>query len=105
MVRMLRGGSWLIGSLVVLGWMVRAQETLTVPAEIVQFPDLIFHNAKIVTMDDISPTGPPGNTFQAMAIRGDRIQFLGNNAEVLRLAGPQTRKLDRSAGQRILQKA
>ncbi|MCH8269479.1 MAG: amidohydrolase family protein, partial [Acidobacteria bacterium] len=68
--------------------------TLTVPAEMVQFPDLIVHNAKIVTMDDLSPTGPPGSIFQAMAIRGDQIQFLGSNAQVLRYAGPRTRKID-----------
>ncbi len=81
-------------AVVVLATAVRAQETLTVPAEMVQFPDLIVHNAKIVTMDDTSPTGPPGSIFQAMAIRGDQIQFLGANAQVLRYAGPQTRKID-----------
>ncbi len=81
-------------AVVVLTTAVRTQETLTVPAEMVQFPDLIVHNAKIVTMDDISPTGPPGSIFQAMAIREDRIQFLGSNAQVLRYAGPRTRKID-----------
>jgi predicted amidohydrolase YtcJ len=74
--------------------MARAQQTLTVPAELVQFPDLIIHNAKIVTMDDTTPMGPPGNIFQAMAIRGDLIQFLGTNAQVLRYVGPRTRKID-----------
>ena len=82
-------------AVVVLTTAVRAQETLTVPAEMVQFPDLIVHNAKIVTMDDTSPTGPPGSIFQAMAIREDRIQFLGSNAQVLRYAGPRTRFLQR----------
>src|SRR3990172_11894359 len=91
---------WLRNLLLVcmaLGWgagAVLAQDTLTVPAELVQFPDLIIHNAKIVTMDDISPNGPPGNVFQAMAMRGDRIQRLGTDAQVLRLAGPQTRQID-----------
>jgi len=72
----------------------RAQETLEVPAELVQFPDLIIHNAKIVTMDDTTPTGPPGAIVQAMAIGGDVIQSLGTNAQVLGLAGPQTHKID-----------
>jgi len=95
MFRIWRRNLLLVG--VVLGWgagAVLSQETLTVPAELVQFPDLIIHNAKIVTMDDISPNGPPGNIFQAMAMRGDRIQRLGTDAQVLRLAGPQTRKID-----------
>jgi predicted amidohydrolase YtcJ len=82
-------------SLVALGaGVIRAQERVSVSTKLVQYPDLIVHNAKIVTMDDLSPTGPPGNIFQAMAIREDRVQFLGTNAEVLDLAGPQTRKID-----------
>ena len=81
-------------AVVVLTSTVRAQETLNVPAEMVQFPDLIIHNAKIVTMDDTSVTGPPGSVFQAMAIRGDQIQFLGSNNLVLRFAGPQILRID-----------
>ena len=73
---------------------LRAQDTLTVPAELVQFPELVIHNAKIVTMDDKDPNGTVGKTFQAMAVRGDTIQLLGSDAQVLRLAGPQTRKID-----------
>lgn len=73
---------------------VQAQTIVTVPAEVVSYPELIIHNAKIVTMDDPDPNGTVGNTFQAMAVRGDTIQFLGTDTEILRLAGPQTRKLD-----------
>ncbi len=79
---------------VVLTTAVRAQEMLTVPAELVQFPELIVHNAKIVTMDDTDPNGTVGTIVQAMAVRGDTIQLLGTDAQVLRLAGPQTRKID-----------
>ena len=73
---------------------LRAQNMITVPAELVQFPETVVYNAKIVTMDDTNPNGTIGRTFQAMAVRGDTIQLLGDNAQVLRLAGPQTRKLD-----------
>ncbi len=81
-------------AVVILTSAVRAQETLTVPAELVQFPDLIIHSAKIVTMDDTDPNGTVGTIAQAMAVRGDTIQLLGTDAQVLRLAGPQTRKMD-----------
>ena len=81
-------------AVVVLTTAVRAQEMLTVPAELVQFPELIVHNAKIVTMDDTDPNGTVGTIVQAMAVRGDTIQLLGTDAQVLRLAGPQTRKID-----------
>ena len=90
-VRIFQQFAQVVFAVVVLTTAVRAQNTLTVPAELVQFPDLIIHNAKIVTMDDISPTGPPGTIVQAMAIRGDLIQFMGTDSQALRLAGPQTR--------------
>ena len=81
-------------AVVVLTTAVRAQQMVQVPVELAAYPDLIVHNAKIVTMDDTSVTGPPGTIVQAMAIRGDVIQFMGSNAQVLRYAGPQTRKMD-----------
>jgi len=83
-------------SLILLGTgLAWTQQTLTVPAELVQFPELIIHNAKIVTMNDPGITNQnPGTIVQAMAVKGSRILRLGTNAEVLRLAGPQTRKLD-----------
>src|SRR5262245_44284990 len=69
-------------------------QSVTVPQEMVQYPDLILHNGKIVTMDDVTPTGPPGTIVEAMAIHGDTIQFLGTSQQVLRYAGPQTKKID-----------
>jgi hypothetical protein len=32
-------------------------QTVSAPARIVNYPDLIIHNAKIVTMDDQDPVG------------------------------------------------
>src|SRR6185295_18082317 len=72
----------------------RAQQTVTAPAELVRYPDLVIYNAKIVTMDDTNPNGTVGKTFQAMAVRGDTIEFMGTDSQIVRLAGPQTRKLD-----------
>ena len=51
-------------------------------------PDLILSNGKIITVD---------NRFaiaQAVAIRGERIVAVGTNADIARLAGPNTRKMD-----------
>ncbi len=95
MPRALRNSILTICGLLMLGVVaVPAQDTLTVPANLVQYPDLIVYNGKIVTMDNLDPLGPAGTVVEAMAIRGDRIQFLGSDAEMLRLAGPQTRKID-----------
>ena len=69
-------------------------QTVTVPLTIVSYPDLIVHNAKIVSMDDPSFQPTTGRTYQAMAVRDNKIQALGTNAEILALAGPQTVKRD-----------
>ncbi len=78
----------------VWGIPVGAQVTVNVPPELVQYPDLIIFNGKIMTMNDASLTNALGRTVQALAVRADRIQFTGTNDEVLRFAGPQTRKID-----------
>lgn len=51
-------------------------------------PQLIIHNAKIVTVDkDFS-------IHQAMAVTDGRISAIGTDAQVLQLAGNQTQKID-----------
>ena len=78
-----------------LGVNARSQQTLNnIPAELVAYPDLIIHNARIVSMDDASLSNATGSAYEAMAVKEDRIQFLGSNADVLRYAGPSTRKID-----------
>ena len=53
-----------------------------------QAPDLIFHNAKVVTVD------PQFRIAQAVAVRGDRLVAVGSNADVLKQKGPNTRVID-----------
>ena len=82
-------------TVVVLTTAVRGQQALNnVPPELVAHPDWIVYNGKIVSMDDSTLSNSLGNTYQAMAIRGDQVQFLGANDQILSYAGPQTRKLD-----------
>src|SRR3954452_3871420 len=49
---------------------------------------LILRNGRIVTVDDRVPQA------EAVAIRGDRIAAVGTTADLMRLAGPQTRVID-----------
>ena len=93
MARALRNSILTVCSLLLLAAATQAQN-VNVPAKLVQYPDSIIHNGKIVTMDNTDPQGPVGTIVQAMAIRGDTIQFLGTNDEILALAGPQTKKID-----------
>src|SRR5262245_19165535 len=51
-------------------------------------PDLILSNGKIITVDDRFTIA------QAGAIKGDRIVSVGANADITRLAGPDTKRVD-----------
>lgn len=57
-------------------------------------PDLIIRNARVLTLDDAS------RVAGAVAIRGDRIAAVGDDASVAGLAGTGTRTID--AGGRVL---
>lgn len=53
-----------------------------------QQPDLILHHGKILTVDS------QFRVAQAVAVTGDRIAAVGTDADILKLAGPRTRKVD-----------
>lgn len=52
------------------------------------FADAVYHNGKILTVDEHFSIG------QALAVREGKIMAVGKNAEILNLAGPNTRRLD-----------
>lgn len=58
-------------------------------------PDLILHHGKIVTVDDRFTVA------EALAVKNDRILAVGANAEILKLAGADTRQIDLK-GQTVL---
>jgi predicted amidohydrolase YtcJ len=60
-----------------------------------QPPDLVVHHGKIVSVD------AQFRVVQAMAVRGERIVAVGSDAEVLKVAGPNTRRVD-LAGKMVL---
>ena len=71
---------------------VAAQGNL--PDILVNYPDLIVHNAKIITVDDHEYNSNPGTIAQAMAVRDGKVLSIGNNREVLALRGPDTEVMD-----------
>ena len=78
--------------LFVLLWLapsLPAQQTAqNIPPELISYPDTILYNGKIAVLNDASLTSALGRTVEALAIRGDRVQFIGTNDEILRYAGP-----------------
>ncbi|MBI4464599.1 MAG: amidohydrolase family protein [Acidobacteria bacterium] len=69
-------------------------QTITVPQALVQFPELVLVNGKIVTVDNEDISEDVGRIVSAMAVRDGRILALGNDAQIRPLAGPQTRIID-----------
>ncbi len=62
-----------------------------VPAELIRYPQTVFFNGPVLTLD----TDQGDFTVaQALAIRDGKILAVGANDQVLRLAGPQTRRID-----------
>jgi predicted amidohydrolase YtcJ len=87
----------LVGMLGLAGGELQAQGA---PPELVVYPNLIVHNAKIVTMDDYGINTNPGNIYEAVAVRDGQIWRLGTTDEILRFAGPDTTRID--AGRRTV---
>lgn len=58
-------------------------------------PDLVLHGGRLTTLDRARPAAT------AVAIRDGRFQQVGDDAEILALCGPQTRRVDLK-GRRVL---
>ncbi len=61
-----------------------------VPAELIHYPEFVFHNGQVLTAD----ADKDFTVAEAVAVRGNRIFAVGTSAEITRLAGPQTRVID-----------
>jgi predicted amidohydrolase YtcJ len=73
-----------------------ASSAQQLPAEVARagYPETIFVNGKLVSMDDESRSTQVGTIYQAIAVKGDKIMKLGTNQEVRALAGPDTQVFD-----------
>ena len=65
-----------------------------VDPRLLSYPDIIILNAKIVSMEDNGVNDKIGKTHQALAIRNGRILDVGTDADIKKLAGPQTKVYD-----------
>jgi predicted amidohydrolase YtcJ len=63
-------------------------ETIAQSSHCGEPPSLILHNGQIVTVD------AQFHIAQSLAISGERIQSVGANEEILKLAGPKTKVID-----------
>jgi predicted amidohydrolase YtcJ len=82
-----RKNSWLLlaGAIALMSGQAAAQ---SLPAEVVRYADTVLHNGKIITVDTNF------SIAQAIAVRDGKILKVGRDAEVLSLAGPNTRRIN-----------
>lgn len=64
--------------------------TAQVPAELIHYPEFVFHNGQVLTADNDRDF----TIAEAVAVRGNRIFAVGRNSDIVRLAGPSTRVID-----------
>lgn len=91
-----RGLAWLLLLMLAVTGVARvsAQDISTLPPEIIQYADAVYVNATIMTLDDHEMNSNPGTIVEAMAVRDEVIIGLGTEAEILRMAGPETKVVD-----------
>ena len=58
------------------------------PPEVLAFPDIVLFNGKILTVDE------EFSMAQAVAVRGERLLGVGSDVRILKMAGPETRRID-----------
>ncbi len=64
------------------------------PPEILQYADVVYVNAKIITLDESEMNSDPGTIAEAMAVRDEIIIAVGTDRQILAMAGPETRIVD-----------
>jgi len=87
-------GAWPISALLLLFQLSSAFGQL--PPEVAQFgyPETVFLNGKVVSMDDASRSTNVGSIYQAVAVKEDKILKLGTTEQVRALVGPDTQVFD-----------
>lgn len=78
----------LTGLLAITAGSARAQD---LPPEVVRYADIVFHNGPVLTMDKDTPDF---TVAQGVAVRDGRILAVGPSATILKMAGPNTQKID-----------
>lgn len=63
-------------------------QTAELPPEVIRYADTILYNGKILTADS------KFTVVEAVAVRDGRFMAIGKTADIQRMAGPQTRRID-----------
>lgn len=83
-----QAGRWIAAPSLLAAFVAPLMTLISGAAPAQEAPDLILHGGQIYTVD------AQNSVAESVAIRGDRIAAVGSNAEIEKLAGRQTRKID-----------
>ncbi|MBT8100180.1 MAG: hypothetical protein KJO82_10535 [Gammaproteobacteria bacterium] len=81
-------------TLLFAGGFATAQSVNELPPEILRYADTVYVNAKIVTLDKHDMSPDPGTIAEAMAVRDEIIIGVGNDQQIMAMAGPATKVVD-----------
>ena len=70
---------------------VAAIQAQDLPAEVLRYADTVLHNGQVMTMDSDEP---PITIVEAVALRDGRVLAVGENDRILKMAGPDTLRVD-----------
>ncbi len=69
-------------------WVAQAQD---LAPEVLHYADMVFYNGHVLTMDRYRP---PITVVQAIALRDGRVLAVGESDRILKMAGPNTLRVD-----------
>jgi predicted amidohydrolase YtcJ len=75
----------------ILNQSVQSQQ---LPDEVLNWPDTIYTNAVVVTLDEHALNDDPGTIAEAIAVKGEYIHAIGSAEELARMKGPNTEVID-----------
>ena len=78
-------------NLVLLGFTWGISHAQDLAPEVLDYADIVLYNGQVLTMDGDQP---PINVDESLAIRDDRILAVGKTDRILRMAGPDTVRVD-----------
>jgi len=81
----------IVSALLIFGPFLGVSQAQDLPPEVIGYADTVLYNGQVLTMDRDQP---PINAVQAIAIREGRIMAVGEDDRILRMAGPDTARVN-----------
>ena len=81
----------ILSFMLIFGPLLGVSQAQDLPPEVLRYADTILYNGQVLTMDRDQP---PITVVEALAIREGRIMAVGDSDRILKMAGPNTLRVD-----------